>query len=140
MSVNKDEIFAVVEDVSSSKGGFFIHVAGVGVFMVLLDPLYLLVEKMERSEEETSAATLEQVRNESVYVASNFIVRSSVPSRDVDKDEEHVPLPQKSATVVDGIEGEEYEDVVESSSPVCAGVQSEGFTFQEAVRIALLET
>ena len=77
MSVNTMENIVVLEDFSSYQAESVIHVAGAGKLLAPPISLDVFVKKMERSEEEARAARTaisEQVRNDTVCIAANFIV------------------------------------------------------------------
>ena len=91
--------------------------------------------KMERSAKREKTAGLEQVQNETVSVAANYILRSSVPCGDEGNAGVGFFMPE-NGSILPKVEAEEYVDVVRSGTPVRARVESEGFTCKQAVNHA----
>ena len=120
----------IVGDVSSSHGEFVIPIAGVDELVVPPIPLDVPL-RMERSEDEARVARPQPVRNEPVCIASITIAWPSVPCGDVSKDGE-------VGIAVDVVKVEDYVDVAGSSTPVQCGVESEGFTFRESVKVTFV--
>ena len=83
---------------------------------------------MELSDEEARSASLENVWNESVWVALYYVVRSSVPCGDVGKVSDSLPMSWESAAVLEVVEMEENVDVVGSSTQLVLTLSLRGST------------
>ena len=127
----------VVEDVGSSQGESAILVTGIGEREVSRNPLDVPVEMLETSEEEARLANPVSLRNGTVSVAADLVLRSFVPHGDARKEGDHPPMPREAANL-EVAEMEEYVDVVGSSNPVPCGVNSEWFTLKVSVSHAFL--
>ena len=128
----------VVEDVGSSQGESVTQVAGAGEREFYRSPRDVPVGKSVRSEEKARFENPESVRIETVCVAADLSVQSSVVCRDFIKAGGKRPMPGECAAIT-ADEADEYVDVVGSSTPVNSGVDSERFTFTESVNHAFLK-
>ena len=88
-----------VKDVGSSRGETFTHDAGVGEPKASPDPLDVFVEKLDRNEEDVRKTNPEIVWNETVCIAANLVVRSSVPCEGKRKDRDDLFMPEGNAAV-----------------------------------------
>ena len=138
LSVKTEESVVVVEDVGSSQGESVTQVAGPGEKEFSRNPLYVPVEKLQRSEEKSRLENPESVRIETACVAAVLGVQSSVVCIVFIKTGGKRPMPgERAAITID--EADEYVDVVGSSTPVLGGVDSERFTFKESVNHDFLQ-
>ena len=80
-----------LEDGGSSQGESITQVGGAGERDFFPDPRDVSVEKLERNEEEARLANTESLRIETVGVAADQGVQSSVICRDLNKAGVNVP-------------------------------------------------
>ena len=76
-SVNTEERVVIVEHVGLSQRETVIHVAAAGKREISPNSHDVPFDKLARGEEESRAASPEQVRIKTVCVAGNSVVRSS---------------------------------------------------------------
>ena len=103
MSVNTDESFAVVEEVSSCKGDSVIHNARFDEPVVSQKPN---VVSIGNNSAVKRLAGPEQARYGTVFVATSCVVGAPVLSGDASKDGDDSPITQESATVLEVVDAE----------------------------------